>query len=111
MWRRGSADVSAIDCVSYEIFRHIRPETVGATRVIGRTARAPGPPYVTRLDVSPGVRARLQAGLVRAFADPALAEVRAQLMITGFDILPVEGYRCMTDVADDAKRRGYIELD
>jgi ABC-type phosphate/phosphonate transport system substrate-binding protein len=108
---RGSADVAAIDCVIYEIFRRFRPDTVGATRVIGRTVRAPGLPYVTRLDVSPEVRARLLAGLVRAFADPALAAVRAQLLIVGLDFLPVESYRCMTVVADDAKRRGYIELD
>jgi ABC-type phosphate/phosphonate transport system substrate-binding protein len=108
---RGGADVASIDCVTYEIFRRFRSEAVGATRVIGRTARAPGLPYVTRLDVPPGTRARMRAALQRAFADPALAAVRAELLIAGLDVLPVDSYRCMMDMADDAKRRGYVELD
>jgi ABC-type phosphate/phosphonate transport system substrate-binding protein len=108
---RGNADIAAIDCVSYEIFRRCRARTVAATRIIGRTARAPGLPYVTRLDAAPELRDKLQAGLLRAFADPALAAVRAELLITGVATLPVATYRCIADMAEDARRRGYFELD
>jgi ABC-type phosphate/phosphonate transport system substrate-binding protein len=107
----GKADVTAIDCVSYELFRRVRPAAIAATRVVGHTARAPGLPYVTRIDVDLATRDRLVAALRRAFADPALASVRAQLLIEGFDVLPPGSYRCMLDMAGEAKRRGYDELD
>ena len=108
---RGTADVAAIDCVSYELFRRCRPETAAATRVVGRTQYAPGLPYVTRIGAAKALRDRLVAGLLRAFADPSLADVRAELLITGVEVLPVAQYRCMTDRAEDARRRRYVELD
>src|SRR5215813_9103022 len=105
---RGDADVAAIDCVTYELLRRCRSKTIGATRIVGRTMRAPGLPYVTRIDLPPALRERLVAGLFRAFADPALADVRAQLLITGADVLPVASYRCLTDMAEGTRRRGYV---
>ena len=108
---RGEADIAAIDCVTYELMRRCRPATIAATRIVGRTVRAPGLPYVTRIDAAPEVRERLAAGLVRAFADPSLAPVRAELLIDGVDVLSLAHYRCMTTMADDAKRHGYVELD
>lgn len=108
---RGEADVAAIDCVTYELLRRCRPRTVAATRVVGRTVRAPGLPYVTRLDAAPELRERLAAGLLRAFADPSLASARAELLIDGVDVLSLADYQCMQTMADDAKRRGYVELD
>lgn len=107
----GKSDVAAIDCVSYELFRRCRLETVSATRIVGWTARAPGLPYVTRIDAPPGLRERLVAGLCRAFADPRLATIREDLLITGVDVLPVSHYRCMIDMAEDAASRRYVELD
>lgn len=108
---RGEADIAAIDCVTYELMRRCRSATIAATRIVGRTARAPGLPYVTRIDAAPEVRERLAAGLLRAFADPSLASVRAELLIDGVDVLSLADYRCMTTMADDAKRQGYVELD
>ena len=108
---RGDADIAAIDCVTYELMRRCRPATIAATRVIGRTVRAPGLPYVTRIDAAREVRERLAAGLLRAFADPSLAPVRAELLIDGVDVLSLTHYRCMTEMAGEAKRLGYVELD
>ena len=103
--------MAAIDCVTYELLRRCRPRTIAATRIVGRTARAPGLPYVTRIAAASEVRERLAAGLLRAFADPSLAAVRAELLIDGVDVLTLADYRCMTTMADDARRRGYLELD
>jgi len=108
---RGSADVAAIDCVTYELLRRCRAHVIAATRVIGRTVRAPGLPYVTRIDAVPALREQLHVGLRRAFEDPSLSKVRAALLITGADLLPLASYRCMIDMAEDARRRGYVELD
>jgi len=108
---RGDADVAAIDCVSYALFARCRPEVAAATRILDSTAPAPGLPYVTRLDARPELHERLGAGLRRAFAEPHLAKVRDALLIDGFDVLPVDSYRCMSEMEEAARRSRYVELD
>ena len=107
---RGESDVAAIDCVTYALLSRCRPDLIAATRIVGRTACAPGLPYVTRMPADPDFVLRLRAGLDRAFADPNLGSVRDELLIAGLDVLPVESYRCMADMEADATRRRYLEL-
>jgi len=107
---RGDADVAAIDCVSHALLSRCRPELVAATRIIGRTACAPGLPYVTRLPADADLMQRLRAGLEHAFADPGLCAVRDALLIAGLDVLPVTTYSCMADMEADAVRHRYFEL-
>jgi hypothetical protein len=107
---RGEADVAAIDCVTHALLSRCRPDAIAATQIIGRTARAPGLPYVTRSPADAGLVQRLRAGLALAFADPGLAPVRDALLIGGLDVLPVASYRCMADMEADALRRRYCEL-
>jgi len=57
------------------------------------------------------MRDRLVAALGCTFTDPALASVRAHLPIEGFDVLSSGSYRRTLDMAGDAKRHGYDELD
>jgi len=108
---RGEADVAAIDCVTHELLRRCRPRAIAATRIVGRTAQATGLPYVTRIDAAPELRDRLSAGLMRAFADPSLAPVRAELLLDGVEVLSLAHYRGMQAMADNAKRCGYVEMD
>ncbi|MEO5764562.1 MAG: PhnD/SsuA/transferrin family substrate-binding protein, partial [Casimicrobiaceae bacterium] len=108
---RGEIDAAAIDCVSHALFSRCRPQAIAATRIVGRTSQAPGLPYVTRIDADRERVARLRAGVLRAFADPALAAVREALLLTGVDVLPASRYRLMTRMARDARRRNYVELD
>ena len=107
----GEVDVAAIDCVSYALLSRWRSHVTGPTRIIGRTASAPGLPYATHPDASPDLVERLRAGLARAFADPALAQTRRTLLLDGFDVLPVSLYACMFEAEAEAKRRQYLELD
>jgi ABC-type phosphate/phosphonate transport system substrate-binding protein len=108
---RGATDVAAIDCITYALLGRCRPQVVAATRVIGRTASAPGLPYVTGASASPDLIRRLRAGLFNALADPGLAAVRNELLIAGVDVLPLERYGCMTEMAAEAQRLRYVELD
>ena len=107
----GEVDVAAIDCVSYALFSRCRPHVTLPTRIIARTASAPGLPYATHPDASPDLVERLRAGLARAFADPELAEVRSTLLLDGFDVLPENLYDCMFEAEADARRLRYLELD
>lgn len=107
---RGEVDVAAIDCVTYALLGRCRSHAIAATRIIGRTASAPGLPYATRIDAGAELVARLRGGLARAFADPDLRPVRAALLIDGLDVLRPAAYRCMAEAEADAKRRQYLEL-
>jgi ABC-type phosphate/phosphonate transport system substrate-binding protein len=107
----GEVDVAAIDCVSYALLSRCRAHVVRRTRIIGRTASAPGLPYATHPDAPPELVARLRAGLARAFADPELAHTRSILLLAGFDVLPDASYDCMFEAEAEAKRRRYLELD
>ncbi len=109
--QRGEAEVASIDCISYALLSRCRPDVLAAARIVGRTADAPGLPYVTRCPADPGLIERFRAGLVRAFADRRLAAIREKLLIGGLDVLAVDDYRCMADMEADAKRRCYVELD
>ena len=108
---RGEVDVAAIDCVSYALFRRCRPHAIEATRIIGRTAQAPGLPYAVRIDAGEELCRQLRAGLLRAFNDADLRTLREELLIAGLDFLPVGAYRCMSEMEAEALRQRYVELD
>lgn len=108
---RGDADVAAIDCVTYALLRRCRPEVIAATRIIGRTASAPGLPYATRFGASAQLVGQLRAALTRAHSDPDLHAVRAELLITGLEILPLDEYQCMLRMEADGRRLRYFEMD
>jgi ABC-type phosphate/phosphonate transport system substrate-binding protein len=107
----GEMDVAAIDCVSYALLSRCRPHVARRTRVVGRTASAPGLPYATHPEAPPDLVECLRAGLARAFADPKLAATRSALLLDGFDVLPAALYDCMFEAEADALRRRYLELD
>ena len=108
---RGEVDVAAIDCITFALLARCRSRVTDRTRIIGRSASAPGLPYATRIDAPPELVAQLRAGLRRAFADPELALLREALLLDGLDVLPDSAYACMAQLEADARQRGYVELD
>jgi ABC-type phosphate/phosphonate transport system substrate-binding protein len=83
----GEADIAAIDCVTYALLQRHRPGATAGLRVIGRTAPAPGLPFVTRRDAADETVEALRAALRGALADPALDQARAALLLEGIAIL------------------------
>ena len=108
---RNEVDVAAIDCVTYALLSRCRPQVIAATRIIGRTADAPGLPYATSTNAAPEDVRRLRAGLFRAFDDPSLRATREALLIDGLEILAPDAYDCMAEIEANAKRRCYLEMD
>lgn len=108
---RGEVDVAAIDCVTHALLSRCRSQLTAATRIIGRTASAPGLPLATRADAPSELVERLRAGLMRAFADPGLRLLREALLIDGLEILQPSAYRGMAEMEIDARRQRYFELD
>jgi ABC-type phosphate/phosphonate transport system substrate-binding protein len=107
----GQADVAAIDCITYALLLRRQPRLQEDTRVIAQTAAAPVGPYVTRDSASIALIARLRSGLVQAVHDSGLAAARADLLLGGIEILPVENYERITQLEVEAKRLGYRDFD
>ena len=106
----GRADVAAIDCVTHALIARHRPGALVGTRVLCRTAPAPGLPYVTSDAVDGEQLRRLRGGLARALADPALAPAREALLLTGIATLPLADYDRIIEMENDALAAGYPEV-
>jgi ABC-type phosphate/phosphonate transport system substrate-binding protein len=96
----GRADVAAIDAVTHALLARHRPSSLAGSRILERSPRAPGLPYVTRADAPPGLHERLREGVAEALAEPALAGCRETLLIGGAEILPLEAYGRIRAVAE-----------
>jgi ABC-type phosphate/phosphonate transport system substrate-binding protein len=107
--KRG-ADLTAIDCVSYALFARHWPTLTAATRILAPTDPSPTLPLVTTRATSDGTIRALRDALAGAFSDPALAESRATLFLTG--IMPADeaDYGILRDYEDRAELLGYSRL-
>lgn len=103
----GQADVAAVDCVTHALIARYRPAALAGTRVLCRTASAPGLPYITRGRANADLLRRLRAGLEGAVADPALTAAREALLLTGIAVLPLSDYDRITDMKSAAIAAGY----
>jgi ABC-type phosphate/phosphonate transport system substrate-binding protein len=101
------ADVAAIDCVTHGLLARHRPQALAGTRVLCRTASAPGLPYVTRAGADADLLRRLRGGLERALADAQSAEVRGALLLAAAVVLPVAAYDRIGDMENAAVAAGY----
>jgi ABC-type phosphate/phosphonate transport system substrate-binding protein len=109
--REGRADVAAIDCVTYAGLEQAAPQEVAPLRVIARSGSAPALPYVTRRDIAPTDLDKLRAGLHAAMADPALAEARAAMLLSGIEIVPLQAYDRLLEMEQEADRAGSMVVD
>jgi ABC-type phosphate/phosphonate transport system substrate-binding protein len=108
--KAGKADVAALDCVTFALIARRAPAEVQGIRVLCASATAPGLPYVTAATTSAADVARLQAGIAAAFADPALKETHAALLLDGCEILPHSAYDVIPAMEQAAIAAGYPQL-
>src|SRR5688572_1254078 len=102
--REGRADVAVIDCVTYAGLQQLATQEVAPLRIIAHSASAPALPYVTRRDIAPADLEKLRAGLRAAMTDPALAETRAALLLSGLEIVPLQAYDRLLEMEREADR-------
>ncbi len=104
------ADVCAIDCVCWELAKRIFPDLVAKLSVIAQTPSAPALPYVTARSRSNDDLQRLRRGLLKAVEDKKHKDLRAHLLIDGFDLLPQNAYERIETIEKAAIDAGYPEL-
>lgn len=108
--RDNAADVAAIDCVTWAHLQRLRPALTHGLRVLAWTAASPGLPLITSNRTEPGVTAALRRALGEVAQDPSLSPMRAELMLTGFEILPPDRYDSISQVEQAAIALGYPAL-
>ena len=77
----GKADVATIDAVTFALLERHDPELVAGVRVLGTTRQVPGLPYISAGAAPGSTLSRIRNALREAFADPALADVRGELLL------------------------------
>jgi ABC-type phosphate/phosphonate transport system substrate-binding protein len=102
--REGRADLCAVDAVSAALIRDVAPEEWAGLTVLGQTPSAPGLPLITASSAPPERIAAMRRALTAAFADPASAEIRRALRISGLSVLPADAYQAVRVMERDADR-------
>lgn len=100
----GQADVACIDAVTFALLSRIEPELVARVRVLGQTPKVPGLPYITALTTGTETVQRLRASLRQALADPALSDVRAELLLSGITFPDPAHYNVILELESTASR-------
>ncbi len=106
----GEADVCAIDGVTFHLMKRTQPAFTERLLVLASTADAPALPYITRRDLCEEDLERLRAGLRRAVADPALADVREALLLADVVVRPLSDYQRILELEEAAVAAAYPEL-
>lgn len=99
-------DVGPLDGFAYLLLRRHAPELAGPTRVIDATPLVPIPAFVAAPGVAADVVDRLRATLAGFALDPATADLRRDLCVTGFTALDPAGWAVTEDWARAAEARG-----
>ena len=103
----GAADVAAVDCVTHGLLKAHAPKVLVGTRVVCVSPPAPALPFITGGETSDDGLTRLRAGLQGALADPALADVRAALLLDEAVAGDSDRYTCIVDFERQAADLGY----
>ncbi|WP_422366140.1 phosphate/phosphite/phosphonate ABC transporter substrate-binding protein [Pelagibius sp.] len=106
----GDADVCAVDCVTYGLLCKAEPEAAVGLRRLVVSASAPALPFITRRDIPEADLQRLRGGLRSAFDDPALADIRAALLLTDVVTRPLGDYAVIEAMETQAVSLGYPTL-
>jgi ABC-type phosphate/phosphonate transport system substrate-binding protein len=107
----GRADVAALDCVSFALFRRCGRPATESVRVLCQTDAAPALPFITAAATTDADLFRLRQALRAAIADPALAAAREALLLRDVMLLPDSAYDAILDQERTAIAAGYPRLD
>jgi ABC-type phosphate/phosphonate transport system substrate-binding protein len=106
----GRASAALIDAVALAHLQRFRPGLMGKLRLLTWTSRAPAAPFLTSSKASLQLVSALRAALADIAADPALAELRQELLLEDFAILPDAHYRALIHFEQMAESQGYPDL-
>jgi ABC-type phosphate/phosphonate transport system substrate-binding protein len=95
----GRAEVASIDAVSLAHIRRLHPEICSDLVEVGNGPQVGCLPVIAGPTVGPAALSDLQAAFTDAVADPALAEVRATLLVEAFEARSYADYLPLRSLA------------
>ncbi|GGB19176.1 phosphate ABC transporter substrate-binding protein [Sphingomonas metalli] len=104
---RGEADVAAIDAVTYAGIERFEPALTEGLRIVDQTPSSPTLPFVTSTCTPIETVSALRMALADAMDDPALAEARGTLALTGLAAAEAGSFDGLSGLARQADRVGY----
>lgn len=106
----GRTDAALLDCVALALLGRLRPDLTRGLRVLLWTTRSPGPPIIAGLSLKPSAVEAVRQALNDIAADASLEQVRNDLLIAGFNLLPKAQYRAITHLEQIAESQDYPRL-
>ena len=104
--RLGQADMAAVDAVSWALWQQGHAEYAAELKVFGQTAAYPGLPLITSLQTPAALVAALRHALHTVATSAAHANVRAPLLISGFETTTLAHYQRCLDMQEQACAAG-----
>lgn len=95
---RGLADLASVDSLVWDWMKRTEPATVGATRILERSAYFPSPPFVVPASCSTQLETGMKAALVSMHADPAGQAILAALGIERFEPIGDTAYETVREL-------------
>lgn len=108
--RDGTADIAAIDSVTWGLFAAHAPERLAGLRILSETALGPGLPLITAPKTGDADLTTIRAALADAIADPTLADAVDVLGLTGLETLNDQAYAELARLESEALALGYPAL-
>lgn len=99
----GAADLCALDAVAWAIYQHVEPTRAEALKVLGWTAPAPTPPFIT----APKNR-ELASAICRALDRAARAAPACPALPVSVDPTEPQDYRPIRDMAACVERIAFV---
>jgi ABC-type phosphate/phosphonate transport system substrate-binding protein len=106
----GDADAGLLDAAALAHLTRLRPTTARKLRLLAWTARSPAPPFVAAQGLDRAVVRALGAALWEIEQEPGLRDLRAELLIDGFDPMPKAQYKAALHLEQIAETQGYPTL-
>lgn len=107
---KGTADIAAIDCVTWALLKRHQPGLLKGLVIIDQSPQAPGLPLITSSRTSPHDLSLLRDALDELVSDTAHQSVCDALFIEGFSEVKREEYTVLLTWRDEAVTRGVNRL-
>ena len=104
-----TADVAAIDCITYGLLQRHRPRALAGTRIIHLTDALAAPPYITGATTAPELLPLLRDALAIAIADLSPRD-REDLGLLGVESGSLDDYQELDALRQLAEQASYREL-
>jgi ABC-type phosphate/phosphonate transport system substrate-binding protein len=106
----GTADLAAIDCVSFALLREGRPDLTQSVEVIAESPLSPALPFIMSAALARSHLGTVRDALFATLDDPALAGALNTLGLVGVEILGEDAYDRVAQIERDAIAAGYPAL-